>query len=109
MKKYYLGYLIFIFFRIGFVNAQYTVLHSFNDTNGGAPTGSLTLFENKLYGMTSAGGASGNGIIFSIDTKGTEFRDLLDFDNTDGLSPAGNLTMSGKVLFGMTTSGGLLS
>src|SRR5690349_5300325 len=41
-------------------------------TNGGAaPGGSLLVVGNKLYGMTNASGGPGGGLVFSVDTDGT--------------------------------------
>jgi uncharacterized repeat protein (TIGR03803 family) len=58
--------------------------------------------------MTFYGGASGEGIIFSISTSGSGFTDLHDFSGsaTDGAFPNGNLTLTGSTLYGMTDGGG---
>ncbi|HXP50499.1 MAG TPA: T9SS type A sorting domain-containing protein [Bacteroidia bacterium] len=105
MRKPYL--LIFALLCLGLntTQAQYKVLHSFNDTNGANPTGSLTLAGNKLYGMTNVGGAYNAGCIFSIDTNGNSYKILLDFNDTNGANPYGSLILSGNVLYGMTSSG----
>jgi uncharacterized repeat protein (TIGR03803 family) len=75
--------------------------------NGAQPYGSLTLSGNKLYGMTSLGGAV-YGNIFSIDTNGNNYKDLFNFSGSggDGNDPYGDLTLSGDVLYGMTPTGG---
>ena len=57
--------------------------------------------------MTTQGGSDDDGIIFSIDTNGSYFKDLLDFSGgVNGKIPVGSLTLSGSVLFGMTGYGG---
>ena len=42
--------------------------------------------DGKLYGMTSNGGSSGNGVIFSFDPSSSTYTKLKDFDNTNGAS-----------------------
>ena len=93
-------------------NAQYTKLLDFNNTNGNLPFGSVILSENDsvLYGMTSSGGPTNGGIIFSMNTDGTGYTNLHTFImgvTTDGSNPQGSLIRSGNVLYGMTTSGGI--
>ncbi|MEJ7643326.1 MAG: choice-of-anchor tandem repeat GloVer-containing protein [Chryseolinea sp.] len=81
----------------------------FDGTARGAnPTGDLVLASNdRLYGMTSNGGASGNGVIFSVALDGSDFRKLMDFNGTNGAHPAGSLvTFPDGKLYGMTRTGG---
>ncbi len=40
--------------------------------------------SNKLYGITSEGGARNNGSLFSINTTGSEFKVLYNFDSASG-------------------------
>ena len=107
MKELLVSLLLFSNFLL-FTNckAQYTVLHSFNDTTGANPLGDLTLLGSKLYGMTKYGGAFKNGCVFSIDTNGKKFKDLLDFDSLNGKNPFGSLTALKGKLYGMTCQGG---
>ena len=86
--------------------AQFTILHSFNDTAGGNPWGNLTLLQNKFYGMAYQGGAHGQGCIFSVDTNGSGYKDLLDFNGANGANPKGSLIISGHTMYGMTSAGG---
>jgi uncharacterized repeat protein (TIGR03803 family) len=58
-----------------------------------------------LYGMTSSGGSSNDGTIFSINTNGSGFQDLLSFNGTNGATPGGTLTVSGSMLYGATSGG----
>jgi uncharacterized repeat protein (TIGR03803 family) len=70
---------------------------------GAFPTGSLTLFDNVLYGMTpDGGGGPGVGAIFSIDTNGYYYRVIYRFNAKDGEFPLGSLIFSWKVMYGMT-------
>ena len=86
----------------------YTVLQSFDGANGANPTnGSLTVNGSTLYGMTSSGGSSGNGNIFSINTNGSNLQSLYSFSGgADGASPQGSLALIGSTLYGMTCYGG---
>jgi uncharacterized repeat protein (TIGR03803 family) len=62
----------------------FATLHSFTATSGtsnangdGAnPHSSLILSGNTLYGTASAGGSSGNGTVFAINTNGTGFTNI---------------------------------
>jgi uncharacterized repeat protein (TIGR03803 family) len=94
----------------------FTVLDSNTGTNsdGAVPQGTLVLAGNTLYGTTSAGGAGGNGTVFSIGTNGNNFATLYSFSaldpvtgtNTDGAVPCGGLVVSNGVLYGTTLAGG---
>ncbi|HTA28402.1 MAG TPA: choice-of-anchor tandem repeat GloVer-containing protein [Bacteroidia bacterium] len=90
---------------------NYKILHSFRTINndGGYPYGSLTSLGNKLYGMTVLGGAHNGGIIFSIDTDGSNYTIVHSFGDVayDGSVSYSSLSLSGNKLFGMTSLGGL--
>ncbi len=89
--------------------SNYQDLHDFTGPGGANPLGSLILDSGVLYGMTSGGGAIGNnGIIFSCNIDGSNFRDLHDFAGspTDGAGPIGSLILDNGVLYGMTSAGG---
>jgi uncharacterized repeat protein (TIGR03803 family) len=109
MKKLFA--LLFIFHTSVFVlPAQCTLLHSFNDTLGMYPSGTLTLYKNKIYGTTSQGGNSNLGVIFSMDTNGANYKILHFFFLSNGASGGyGSLTPSGKNLYGMTPGGGTVA
>ncbi|HSY76594.1 MAG TPA: choice-of-anchor tandem repeat GloVer-containing protein [Bacteroidia bacterium] len=82
-------------------------LYHFDGTTGGNPEADLLLSNNKLYGMTTFEGPYTNwGVIFSIDTNGTGYKDMHNFNDTTGAIPYGDLTLSGGKLYGMTNIGG---
>ncbi|MBP9701179.1 MAG: hypothetical protein KBD54_02150, partial [Candidatus Pacebacteria bacterium] len=100
----------------------YTSLHHFGAKSDGAtPRGSLLFVEghNKLYGMTSAGGANSCGVIFSYDLNPenlTPYSVLHSFDGgleaealgIGGCTPYGSLVYDagGDLFYGMTNLGG---
>jgi uncharacterized repeat protein (TIGR03803 family) len=98
-------------FTTGFYNSG---LKIFTNDDGSYPAVVLVLLSNTLYGTTFYGGASGNGIVFSLKTDGSGFTNLHNFTitsgtyltNSDGASPAAGLTASGNTLYGTTANGG---
>jgi uncharacterized repeat protein (TIGR03803 family) len=97
-------------FSINTNGTGFTLLHEFagGTDDGGSPHGYLIFSDSTLYGMTSGGGDSTTGTIFSINTDGTGFTLLHDFagGNDDGAVPLGSLIFSGSTLYGMTNTGG---
>jgi uncharacterized repeat protein (TIGR03803 family) len=78
--------------------------------NGATPDhGNLVLSGGVLYGMTANGGQFGSGIVFAMNTDGSNFKILRSFGNPntkDGKNPFGSLILSGTTLDGMTRNGG---
>jgi uncharacterized repeat protein (TIGR03803 family) len=91
----------------------YTDVHDFSGSpsDGANPHGSLIQASNGLiYGMTSAGGASGNGMIFSYDPMLGIYTNIHDFSGNpfDGANPHGSLIQaSNGLIYGMTSAGGM--
>jgi uncharacterized repeat protein (TIGR03803 family) len=89
----------------------YTVLHNFDNAtraNGITPTTGLVQgSDGFLYGVTSGGGTSLDGTIFSIKTDGTGFSVLHSFDGAHGATPYSQplLHTNGKI-YGLTNQGG---
>lgn len=75
-------------------------------SNGSAPKGTLISDGTFLYGITSAGGINGYGVIFKMKPDGTEFTKLHDFSGINGQFPQGSLYSDGSFLYGLTNSGG---
>jgi uncharacterized repeat protein (TIGR03803 family) len=89
-----------------------SVLHTFADgpSDGAGPSSSLTQgTDGKLYGVTSAGGTTGGGTIYSITTSGA-YSVLYNFEDTNsttGYNPASPLHQSSNGKFyGDTSNGG---
>ncbi len=100
-------------FKINTDGTQYGILHSFGGVqvgDGAFPWGSLTLSGSTLYGMTRNGGAALVGVVFSMNTDGTDYTILHNFNDgtvaNDGNQPYGSLILSGSTLYGMTSLGG---
>ncbi len=94
-------------FSIGTNGSGYQNLLSFSGSNGEHPnSGCLTLSGTTLFGMTSQGGSSGDGNVFSVGTNGSGYQNLLSFSGSNGSEPEGSLILSGATLFGMTELGG---
>lgn len=98
-----------VIFSLDPLSNNYTVMHTFNGTDGSAPYNSV-LHESGgiLYGCTSQGGTNNKGVIFSLGITGNTFTKLHDFDAATGSSPYGGVIKAtdGK-LYGMTLNGGL--
>jgi uncharacterized repeat protein (TIGR03803 family) len=85
----------------------FTTLHSFTGGSDGAnPYGGLILSGNTLYGTAYAGGSSGNGTVFAVNTDATGFTNLHNFTGRGGANPYAGLVLSGHTLYGTTYSGG---
>jgi uncharacterized repeat protein (TIGR03803 family) len=85
-----------------------TVLYSFTgEADGGYPSAGLIQDSaGNLYGTTEYGGASNDGVVFKVDTSGTETV-LHSFRGGDGATPfAGLIRDSAGDLYGTTYVGG---
>jgi uncharacterized repeat protein (TIGR03803 family) len=85
-----------------------TVLHSFSGTDGNGPVAGLlqSATDDYLYGTTSSGGASSDGVVFKVDTAGQTFSVLHSFSGSDGLNPVAPLVQDADGNFYGTTWGG---
>ena len=100
----------------GFTNLHsFTALASNTNSDGVGPYAGLILSGNTLYGTASAGGSSGNGTVFAVNTNGTGFTNLYSFTaldiatdttNSDGANPCAGLILSGNTLYGTADRGG---
>jgi len=90
---------------------SYTKKIEFNTSSGGIPNGTLLHAANdKLYGLSSAGGTSTVGVIFEYDMSLNAYTKKIDLTAVNGSQPSGGLIQAanGK-LYGMTRLGGLSS
>jgi len=64
--------------------------------------GAVTLIGTKLYGMTQRGGSAEDGVIFSLNTDGTEYTVLHNFGAPlPGTNPLGSLIVFNSRLYGI--------
>ncbi len=83
------------------------VLATFTGANGAHGNTTLTLVGSTLYGATTAGGTSDDGVVFSVNTDGSNFTVLHQFIGTDGKYPVGTLRVGQNgVVYGLTEYGG---
>ena len=97
-----------VVFRITLAG-DYSVVHSFAWTDGGAPRARLTVgADGMFYGTTQGGGSAGQGTVFKMDLQG-HVATLHSFagGTADGSTPIGPVTVAqdGR-LYGTTAYGG---
>jgi uncharacterized repeat protein (TIGR03803 family) len=83
------------------------LLYSFEGGRDGAkPYAGLIALNGLLYGTTTVGGASDDGIVFEVDASGKE-RVLYSFEGgEDGAYPRAGLLVVDGTLYGTTSEGG---
>jgi len=88
----------------GEVTAQNFISINFDGAN---PNAALILSNNTLYGTAAAGGSSGNGTVFAVNTDGGGLTVLHNFTGgSDGGTPLAGLILWGNTLYGAAYSGG---
>jgi len=99
-------------------DGKYRVLYSFcaqaNCTDGAEPAAGVVLDqEGNLYGITSWGGAHGNGVVFKLTPTGKEtvlYSFCAQANCADGSTPVAGLVLDqNRNLFGTTRIGGAYS
>jgi uncharacterized repeat protein (TIGR03803 family) len=90
--------------------STYTKLKDLDSVGGSSPIGNLLqASDQKLYGVTVAGGSNNSGVIFSFDPASSTYTKLKDFDKIPGETQSGSLIQAtdGK-LYGLIAEGGAL-
>jgi uncharacterized repeat protein (TIGR03803 family) len=86
------------------------ILHSFNSSDGAAPTGGLVLdAAGNLYGTTQTGDAYGGGTVFELVRSHGNWSEtvLHSFEGADGAAPYAGVIFDGAGnLYGATNFGG---
>src|ERR1035441_8576473 len=106
-------------FAVSTNGTGFTNLYNFSGGDDGVnPQGGLVLAGSTLYGTANAGGSSGVGTVFAINTNGAGFTKLYSFTaknyngvtggmtNSDGANPYAGLILSGGTLYGTASTGG---
>lgn len=84
----------------------YTILASFNYTNGQKPASVTQGFDGNFYGTTTWGGTNQDGTVFRVTPAGA-LAVLHNFDLTDGTQPGATLVQgTDGNLYGTTMFGG---
>jgi uncharacterized repeat protein (TIGR03803 family) len=84
-----------VMFSFDPVTFKDSTLFSFTGANGAVPLGDLILGPNNtLYGMTSYGGTSNLGVLFSYNTVTGKDSALFNFNGTNGSRAYGSLTLA---------------
>jgi uncharacterized repeat protein (TIGR03803 family) len=95
-------------FSLNADGSGFTKLHAFTGGSDGAgPYGQLIVSGNTLYGTGDYGGANGWGVIFKMNTDGSNFTVIYNFPSGN-YSEAG-LVLSGDTLYGTLYQGGSFS
>lgn len=106
--KFFRGFLLWLLAAALPSSAQiFTVLHNFTNSPDGANPGGIVLSNGTLFGSSTHGGVSDNGMVYSLSTNGLNFQVIHDFaDGTnDGVSP-NNVILDRGTLYGSTQLGG---
>ncbi len=101
-----------VIFSFDPATSVYTKLYVFDGVGGAHPKFGDVMqgTDGKIYGMTSMGGASNNGIVYSFDLSTGTFTDIHDFDGLQGSGPVGGLVQAANgMIYGMTPYGGSFS
>jgi uncharacterized repeat protein (TIGR03803 family) len=99
-------------FSYDVISETFEVLYTFgaDDNVQYNPVGSLAYQQSQgmLYGATSKGGTTDQGVLFSFDISGSTYTKILSFGaDTTGIEPLGSLTLwSDGALYGVTAAGG---
>lgn len=86
-------------------NGAFTLLTSFDGTNGQRPRCIVQASDGILYGTTELGGTNGLGTVFKLTTNGT-LTSLFSFADTNGSHPDKIMQASDGFIYGMTFYGG---
>ena len=84
---------------------QFTLLHTFNGTDGHSPAALVQGSNGNFYGTAMQGGSSDDGTIFKITPTGT-FTKLVDLESTGGLYPETMMQYTSGLFYGATQADG---
>lgn len=87
-------------------SGSFSILHSFDSTDGSGPTNLIQGHDGLFYGTTAGGGGNGGGTFFKIDPSGN-FNVLQEFwPNLGGYIKSGMFQGSDGSFYGINTFGG---
>jgi uncharacterized repeat protein (TIGR03803 family) len=95
------------------INPEPVIVHEFDYNNGQDPRGGLIQAnDGKLYGATTGGGSTNQGVVYQLDISGVlpVFKVIHAFNGRDGANPVRDLIQaSDGNLYGVTKAGGTFS
>jgi uncharacterized repeat protein (TIGR03803 family) len=95
-----------VVFKVDASSGAETVLYNF-PTKKGTPFEGVIYERGKLFGVTSAGGATGHGTVFELNPVTGQERAIYTFTGgTDGNLPYGRLTYANGNFYGVAGEGG---
>lgn len=94
-----------VFFSLDPVSSNYQVIPGMQPPDVSIPSTSLTLFNNKLYGGSSSGGAYSQGLLFEWNPVDNSYTKKIDLTAAGGTAPA-DMTLFKNKLYGAARSGG---
>jgi uncharacterized repeat protein (TIGR03803 family) len=105
----YFGYLYELDLATNVLSAKYryTIQARYdNSFDGETPYGSLMIKDDKIYGMTSRGGASDNGVIFEYDLTTNTYTKKINLNTEENGSYPNSFVYYQNKLYGVTHKGG---
>jgi len=103
-----------VVFKMNIDGSDFQVIHSFVGLDGAAPNSLIQAPDGTLYGTTRFGGIdftpltpSGLGVLFQLNTDGSNFQVRHLFTGTEGANPNHVLFGQDGLIYGTTISGGL--
>jgi len=87
---------------------NYSIIQVLTNITGRSPMGSLTRYNDRFYGLTSAGGDHSSGSLFMWNPgEENSFAILAHFNPAEtGAQPQGSLVVHNDALYGTTQAGG---
>lgn len=103
------GYDSGVIYSVSTNGSNYTILHSFQGPDGLNPISIPVISGGNIYGTAGNGGTNSGqvyhqgGVIYSMNTNGSNFTLLHSFDDgPGGIYPQSDLLLSGSTLYGTT-------
>jgi len=103
-------------FSLNANGSNFQSLHAFDENpsppylyEGYLPAGSVIVDGSTLYGTGSGGGPNGGGVVYRMNTDGSNYQVLHGFASLggmDGTFPYSSLLQNGSTLYGVTGDGG---
>ncbi len=96
-------------YKYSYPSGAFSVIHSFNDTDGAHPSAYLMQAnDGKIYSTTRYGGTYNLGVFYSLDPTTNTQTVLENFNGANGANPeAGMMQAQNGLLYASTSAGGV--